>query len=52
MQEKIQNLMTSQIEQHTDLLATIAKKYKMESSFVKLPKIELNMFFPKQATVV
>ena len=45
MQEKMQILMTSQLEQHTDLLATIAKKYKMVSTSVKLPKIELNMFF-------
>ena len=45
MQEMMQKLMTSQMEQHADLLATIAKKDKMESTSVKLPKIELNIFF-------
>ena len=37
--------MTSQMEQHTDLLATIAKMDMMASTSVKLPKIELNMGF-------
>ena len=45
MQEKMQTLMTSLMEQHNDLLATIAKKDKIDSTYVKLPKIELNMFF-------